>query len=106
LSFVDSKFPFAQLIWIPQVLIERFMVGNSLLHLLRAHTQSVPWLTQTGNMLGKFALYFFDLLFERLHSLACFGRELLSRLQRQPAQLSVPQDRYRQVGLGSLRISI
>src|SRR5262252_8506168 len=53
------------------------------------HTESAPCLTQTGNMLRKFALYFLDLLFERLDSLAYFGRELLRRLQKQLAQLSL-----------------
>ena len=38
-------------------------------------------------MLRKLALNSLDLLFERIDSLVCFGRELLSRLQKQLAQL-------------------
>src|SRR5580704_16667789 len=73
-------FSFAQIMWVPQVLNERAIVGNGRLHLLGAHTQSVPCLAQTGNMLRKLALDLLDLPFECLDSLVCLSRELLGRL--------------------------
>src|ERR1700732_3131994 len=80
-------FTFTQVMWVPQVLNERIIVGNGRLHLLKGHTQSVPCLAQTGNMLRKLALDLLDLLFECLDSLVCLSGELLGRLQKQLAQL-------------------
>src|SRR6202158_5833306 len=81
-------FTFTQVMWVPQVLNERIIVGNGRLHLLEAHTKSVPCLAQTGNMLRKLALDLLDLPFECLDSLVCLSDELLDRLQKQLAQLS------------------
>ena len=80
-------FTFTQVMWVPQVLNERIIVGNGRLHLLEAHTQSVPCLAQTGNMLRKLALDLLYLPFECLDSLVCLSGELLGRLQKQLAQL-------------------
>src|SRR5271166_1646469 len=66
---------------VPQVPNERAIVGNGRLHLLEAHTQSVPCLAKTGNMLSKLALDLLDLPFECLDSLVCLSGQLLGRLQ-------------------------
>src|SRR5271166_449368 len=71
---------------VTEILNQRAIVGNGRLHLLKAHTQSVPCLTQTGNMLRKLALEPLDLPFECLDSLVCLSGELLGRLQKQLAQ--------------------
>src|ERR1700730_10865382 len=84
-------FSFAQVTWVTQVLNERAIVRNGRLHLLNAYTQSVPCLTQTSNMLCKFALDLLDITFERLDSLACLSGEPLGRLQQQLAQLAFIQ---------------
>ena len=76
---------------VPQVLNEHAIVGNGRLHLLEAHTQSVPCLTQTGNMLRKLSLYRLDLPFECPDSLVCLSGKLLGRLQKQLAQLAFIQ---------------
>ena len=86
-SVARLPFSFAQVMPVTQVLNERAIVGNGRLHLLEAHTQSVPCLAQTGNMLRKLALDLLDLPFERLDSLVCLSGELLGRLQKQLAQL-------------------
>src|SRR6266436_8104011 len=65
-SVAPLPFSFAKIIWIKKVLNERTVVGNSRLHLLEAHTQSLPRVGQTGNMLRKLALDLLDLLFECL----------------------------------------
>src|SRR5260370_4464376 len=70
-----------------QVFNERAVVGNGRLPLVKAHAQSVPCLTQAGNMLRKLALDLLDLTFERLDSLGCLIGELLGWLQKQLAQL-------------------
>src|ERR1700737_829736 len=80
-------FTFTQVMWVPQVLNEGIMVGNARLHLLEAHTQSVPCLAQTGHMLRKLALDLLDLRFECPDSLVCRDGELSGRLQKQLAQL-------------------
>jgi hypothetical protein len=49
---------------VPQVLNECAIVGNGRLDLLEAHTQSMPCLPQTGNMLRKLALDLLYLPFE------------------------------------------
>src|ERR1700730_4699815 len=74
---------FPQVMPVTQVFNERAIVGNGRLHLLEAHTQSVPCLTQTRNMLRKLALDLFYLRFECLDSLVCPSGELLGRLQKQ-----------------------
>src|ERR1700693_2372038 len=67
---------FSQVVRVTQVLNERTIVGNGRLHLLDAHTQSVPCLSQTGNMLGKLSLNLFYFCFECLDSLVCLSGEL------------------------------
>ena len=84
------KFSSAQVMPVTQVLNERAIVGNGRLHLLKAHTQSVPCLTQTDHMLRKLALDLLYLPFECLDSLVCLSRELLG-LQKQLAQLAFIQ---------------
>src|SRR5271165_4642851 len=73
-------FSFAQIMWVPQVLNERAIVGNGRLHLLEAHTQRVACLVQTGNMPRKLALDLLDLPFECLDSLVRRIGELLGWL--------------------------
>jgi hypothetical protein len=90
-SIAWFPFSFAQVMWIPQVLNERAIVGNGRLHLLEAHTQSVPCLAQTGNMLRKLALDLLYLPFECLDSLVCLIGELLGRLQKQLPKLAFIQ---------------
>src|SRR5271166_5113694 len=77
-SVARLPFSFAQVIRITQVLDERAIVGNGRLHLLEAHTQSVPCLAQTGNMLRKLVLDLLDLPFECLNSLVCLSGEFLA----------------------------
>ena len=55
---------FPQVVRVPQVLNECAIVGNGRLDLLEAHTQSMPCLPQTGNMLRKLALDLLYLPFE------------------------------------------
>src|SRR5208282_5911923 len=62
---------------VTQILNQHAIIGNGRLHLLEAHAQSVPCLTQTRNMLRKLALSLFDLSFECLDSLVCLSGELL-----------------------------
>jgi len=76
---------------IAQVFNECAIVWNGRLHLLEAHTQSVPCLAQTGDMLRKLALDLLDLPFECLDSLVCFSGKLLGRLQIELAQLAFIQ---------------
>src|ERR1700720_2429169 len=90
-SVTRLPFSFAQVMWVPQVFNERAIIGNGRLHLLEAHTQSVPYLAQTGNMLRKLALDLLDLPFKCLDSLVCLSQELLGRLQKQLAQLAFIQ---------------
>src|ERR1700693_1257556 len=90
-SIAQLPFAFTQVMWVPQVLNERIIVGNGRLHLLEAHTQSVPCLAQTGNMLRKLALDLLYLPFECLDSLVCLSGELLGRLQKQLTQLALIQ---------------
>src|SRR5271169_6195822 len=78
-SVARLGFSFAQVIPITQVLNERAIIGNGRLHLLEAHTQSVPCPAQTGNMLRKLALDILHLPFECLDSLVCLSGELLGR---------------------------
>ncbi len=77
--------------WVSQVFNEGAIVGNGRLHLLEAHTQSVPCLAQTGNMLRKLALDLLDIPFECLDSLVCLSGELLGRLQIELAELAFIQ---------------
>ena len=86
-SVARLRFSFAQVIPIVQVLNERAIVGNGRLHLLEAHTQSVPCVTETGNISRKLALNVLYLLFECLDSLGCFSGKLLGRLQIELAKL-------------------
>src|ERR1700693_2053246 len=86
-SIAQLPFTFTQVMWIPQVLNERAIIGNGRLHLLEAHTQSVPCPAQTGNMLPKLALDILDLSFECLDSLVCLSGELLGRFQKEQSQL-------------------
>ena len=79
-SVTRLPFSFAQVMPVSQVFNERAIVGNGRLHLLKAHTQSVPYLAQTGNMLCKLALDLLDLPFECLDSLVCLIGEFLGRL--------------------------
>src|SRR6202158_4153501 len=78
-SVAPLPLSFAQVMWITQVLNERAVVGNGRLHLLEAHTQSVPCLAQNGHMLRKLALDLLYLPFECLDSLVCLSGELLGR---------------------------
>jgi hypothetical protein len=55
--------------------------------LLEAYTESVPCLVQTGHMLRKLAFDLLDVAFESLDTLVCLSGKLLSRLQKQLAQL-------------------
>src|SRR5580692_2921439 len=84
-------FFFAQVMPIPQVLNKRAIAGNYRLHLLEAHTQSVPCAPETRNTLRKLALDLLYLPFESLDSLLCLSGKLLERLQKQLAQLSLIQ---------------
>src|SRR5271157_6026558 len=76
-SVVLLPFFFAQVICIPQVLNKRGIAGNCPLHLLEAHTQSVPCAPDTRNTLRKLALDPLYLPFERLDSLVCLSGKFL-----------------------------
>src|SRR5271165_6034534 len=79
-SAARLRFSFAQVMSVPHILNKRTVFGNSRLHLLEAHTQSVPCVTETGNMSRKLALNVLYLLFECVDSLGCFSGKLLGRL--------------------------
>src|SRR5271169_4353824 len=90
-SVAQLPFSFAPVMPITQVFNESAIFGNGHLHLLEAHTQSVPCLAQTRNMLRELALNLLYLPFECLDSLVCLSRELLGRLQKQLAQFAFIQ---------------
>ena len=84
-----ARLPFssAQVMWVPHILNERPIFGNSRLQLLETHTQSVPCLTETGNLSRQLSLNLLYLLFECLDSLVCLSGKLLGRLQIELAKL-------------------
>src|SRR5260370_24278855 len=81
------RFPCTQVMSVLHILNKRTVFGNSRSHLREAHTQSVPCVTETGNVSRKLALNLFYLPFECLDSLVCLSGELLGRLQIELAEV-------------------